>query len=373
MAWLITCSAKYHLLICRVMYSLTAMKIACSIRANNRSQARPSLCMTSAATWSQRPRPTPMVTTSSATCVPAPTPCANSSRLAYMQGGQKAGSAGGNDTIADAISAIPVGAGLSLTDYNFCEVLPASIQGQVFVDLDFDCIRDAEEQPLSGVKVELLNGNGQVIATTFTDANGQYSFVGLRPGTYSVRETQPDGYFQGGTVAPATGGDVSIDDLIANMVLGSGDAIREANFCEVPPAKISGYVFQAAHRSSPTISTRWTSIRCATVNALAMTSRLARCGCNYARWLACRSIVSRAMDGVYTTQYIEVLTDANGYFEFNGLRAGAYNNLSDATQRLLRQPRYTWLNWWLWCEQRTAEHSAAVRSADAIADHGCIH
>ncbi len=162
----------------------------------------------------------------------------------YLQGGQKAGSAGGNDSLTDAISAIPVGAGQTLTDYNFCEVLPASIHGQVFVDLDFDCIRDAEEKPLAGVKVELLGANGQVLATTVTDANGQYSFAGLQPGTYSVREYQPDGYFQGGTIAPATGGDVSIDDLIANLVLGSGDAIREANFCEVPPAKISGYVFQ---------------------------------------------------------------------------------------------------------------------------------
>lgn len=243
----------------------------------------------------------------------------------YLQGGQKAGSAGGNDSLTDAISAIPVGAGQTLTDYNFCEVLPASIQGQVFVDLDFDCLRDAEEQPLAGVKVELLSGNGQVIATTFTDANGQYSFAGLQPGTYSVRESQPAGYFQGGTIAPATGGDVSIDDLIANLVLGSGDTIRDANFCEVPPAKISGYVFQDG---APIVTSDINSVDLNTVRDGTRTSDDRPIG--QVR-LQLRTIAgmpidsSNAMSGVYTTQFIEVLTDANGYFEFNGLRAGSYN------------------------------------------------
>lgn len=243
----------------------------------------------------------------------------------YLQGGQKAGSAGGNDTLTDAISAIPVGAGQTLTDYNFCEVLPASIQGQVFVDLDFDCLRDPEEKPLSGVKIELLNVNGQIVATTFTDADGQYSFLGLQPGTYSVRETQPTGYFQGGTVAPATGGDVSIDDLIARLVLGSGDAIREANFCEVPPARISGYVFQDG---APIVTSDIDAVDLNTVRDGHRTGDDKPIG--QVR-LQLRTVAgvpidsSNAMQGVYTTQYIEVLTDANGYFEFNGLRAGAYN------------------------------------------------
>ncbi len=243
----------------------------------------------------------------------------------YLQGGQKAGSAGGNDTLTDAISAIPVGAGQTLTDYNFCEVVPASIQGQVFVDLDFDCLRDADEQPLAGVKVELLNASGQVLSTTFTDANGQYSFAGLRPGTYSVRETQPDGYFQGGTIAPATGGDVSIDDLISQLVLGSGDQIREANFCEVPPAKISGYVFQDG---APIVTSDINSVDLNSVRDGQRTSDDRPIG--QVR-LQLRTIAgmpidsSRALSGTYSTQYIEVLTDANGYFEFNGLRAGAYN------------------------------------------------
>ncbi len=243
----------------------------------------------------------------------------------YLQGGQKAGSAGGNDTLTDVISAIPVGAGQVLTDYNFCEVLPASINGQVWVDLDFDCLRDPEEQPLSGVKIELLDATGKVIATTFTDAAGKYSFLGLNPGTYTVRETQPAGYFQGGQMAPATGGDDSIEDIISSLVLQSGDAIQEANFCEVPPAKISGYVFQ----DGPPIVT--TDISSVDLNSIRDGKRTADDKPIGRVRLQLRTIAgaplesSRALSGVYTTQYIEVITDENGYFEFNGLRAGTYN------------------------------------------------
>ncbi|MGN6546073.1 MAG: SdrD B-like domain-containing protein, partial [Aureliella sp.] len=243
----------------------------------------------------------------------------------YLQGGQKAGSAGGNDSQADVISAIPIAAGATLINYNFCEVKPASISGQVFVDLNFDCVRDENEQLLSGVKVELLDSTGQVIATTLTDASGQYRFVGLRPGTYSVRETQPDGYFQGGQKAPATGGDDSVDDLISGMRLQSGDAVHDANFCEVPPATISGYVFQ----DGPAIVT--SNINDIDLNSVRDGRRTSDDKPIGRVRLQLRTIAgapidsSRALNGVYTTEYIEVETDENGYFEFQGLRAGTYN------------------------------------------------
>ncbi len=243
----------------------------------------------------------------------------------YLHGGQLAGSHGGNDTVADAISAIVIGAGQKLVNYNFCEIVPASIAGRVFVDLNFDCIQDPNENSLSGVKVELLDAAGNVVATTFTDANGRYNFGNLRPGTYSVRESQPAGYFHGGQVAPATGGDATVDDLISGITLTPGDAVQEANFCEVPPAKISGYVYQ----DGPTIITP-------DINAIDLNTIRdgARTGDDkpigqvrvQLRTIAGQPIDStRALSGYYSTQFIEVLTDANGYFEFDGLRAGSYN------------------------------------------------
>ena len=59
---------------------------------------------------------------------------------------------------------------------------------------------------LEGVVIDLLDGNGNVIATTFTNAAGEYDFTGLPPGKYSVREHQPAEYFDGGERVGTLGG-----------------------------------------------------------------------------------------------------------------------------------------------------------------------
>ncbi len=58
----------------------------------------------------------------------------------------------------------------------------------VWIDANSDGIQDEDEDPLAGVKVELLV-EGKVIATTATDANGRYVFDNLPAGTYQVRFT----------------------------------------------------------------------------------------------------------------------------------------------------------------------------------------
>jgi hypothetical protein len=77
-----------------------------------------------------------------------------------------------------------------------------------------------------------------------TDARGHYSFGGLRPGNYSVRQTQPGGYLQGGQKAGSAGGDDSLQDLISSITIAPGATLIEYNFCEREPAKLSGFVFQ---------------------------------------------------------------------------------------------------------------------------------
>ena len=102
----------------------------------------------------------------------------------WLQGGQKAGSAGGDDSTHDSISRIPVGWGQRLTQYNFCELEPSSISGIVFVDGNGDCVQDAGEPPLEGVTIELRDASGRFITSTTTDASGRYTFANLAPGSY---------------------------------------------------------------------------------------------------------------------------------------------------------------------------------------------
>ena len=75
------------------------------------------------------------------------------------------------------------------------DVTKASLGSTVFVDANNNGIQDAGEPGGAGVKVVLLDENNAVVATTFSDANGNYSFTGLNPGFYSVQFSQlPTGY-----------------------------------------------------------------------------------------------------------------------------------------------------------------------------------
>src|SRR5262249_5987518 len=76
----------------------------------------------------------------------------------------------------------------------------ASISGQKFDDLDGNGVHDKGEPGLPGWTIFLdLNNNGVLDKgepSTVTDENGNYSFTDLAPGTYYVREVQPDGWLQ---------------------------------------------------------------------------------------------------------------------------------------------------------------------------------
>lgn len=76
----------------------------------------------------------------------------------------------------------PVAAPLS------CSTCPqtGSIGDRVWYDTDRDGIQDGGENGILGVTVKLRNASNTVIATTTTNANGNYLFSGLNAGTYSV-------------------------------------------------------------------------------------------------------------------------------------------------------------------------------------------
>lgn len=118
----------------------------------------------------------------------------------FADGKEGPGSAGGTadnsvfdgTPAANTISNITLGAGEKGTDYVFGE-RAVVINGHVYKDIDRDGTRDPEDTPIPGVVIELYE-NGTLIATTTTDADGNYSFTDLPSGNYTIRETQPDGY-----------------------------------------------------------------------------------------------------------------------------------------------------------------------------------
>jgi hypothetical protein len=102
-----------------------------------------------------------------------------------------------------------------------CDPAPIEIGNRVWLDSDKDGIQDAGEMGLPSIQVQLYQG-ATLIATTTTDANGQYIFTGLLPNTaYQVQVNLSQAYL--GT-KPLSTANVSTNgfDLIDNDMVQSG-------------------------------------------------------------------------------------------------------------------------------------------------------
>jgi hypothetical protein len=164
----------------------------------------------------------------------------------YLDGKDTAGNFGGATTSNDVISAVTLNSGDAGTDYNFGEILPASIAGYVYVDANNDGIKQTSEAGIGGIAVTLTGTNDQGAITPvvfYTNPDGSYSFINLRPGTYSVSEgAVPSTYLDGKDTAGNFGGTVT-NDLISTVSLGQGAIGTDYNFGELLPASISGNVY----------------------------------------------------------------------------------------------------------------------------------
>ena len=161
----------------------------------------------------------------------------------YFDGKESLGSEGGSLLAPDSMIDIALIGGTDAVNYDFCEIIPSSISGRVSVDTDGDGEYDANETLLEGVTVELFNSSGTLVATTTTNAAGRYEFTNLRPGTYTVTETQPSDYFDGADHVGSAGGVLQAPDSITGITLISGTDAISYDFCELEPVSLSGYVY----------------------------------------------------------------------------------------------------------------------------------
>ncbi len=141
-----------------------------------------------------------------------------------------AGSAGGDVSGSNRIGNITLASGEVAVEYDFCERPGSEILGSVFADRDDDCLFDADEPGIEGVRVELYDDSGELIASTTTDAAGNYRFTNLPAGNYTVREIQPAGWIHGGQKAGSAGGDDSSADVISRIPVSWGERLTQYNF-----------------------------------------------------------------------------------------------------------------------------------------------
>lgn len=160
----------------------------------------------------------------------------------YVADDDHVGSAGGSIVNITTLGNVALTSGTNGTDYDFCEVQPASLSGVVRVDQNGDCDVNPNDPPLAGVTVQLLDASGTVIATTVTNANGVYTFSGLMPGQYSVHKIPPAGYFDDDAHVGTAGGNIASLDDVTSITLASGTNATGYDFCEAQPVSIAGVV-----------------------------------------------------------------------------------------------------------------------------------
>lgn len=154
----------------------------------------------------------------------------------YLDGKDALGSAGGTQG-HDQVTGINLGVGVDGTRYDFGEVWPATLTGWVFVDTNDNCQKEASEKGIGGATLTLIGTDdlgAAVNRTTTTAADGSYAFSNVRPGLYTVIETQPSGYLDGKEMAGNSGGAVE-SDRISGIELSNGEVASGYNFCEVVP------------------------------------------------------------------------------------------------------------------------------------------
>ena len=135
----------------------------------------------------------------------------------------------------------------STTDVNFGYVNNNSLSGTVYRDDSRNGDQDGTEPGYSGVIVQLLDKDGQVITTTTTDANGRYSFDKLPDGTYSVTVVK-DGELA--DTEQTEDPDATKDNSSEPVTLGEDNPSKDhIDFGYVPDYSIHGLVYRDGDRS----------------------------------------------------------------------------------------------------------------------------
>ena len=98
---------------------------------------------------------------------------------------------------------VSISSGSAFVNKDFGNFQPGSINGTKFHDLNGNGLRDGGEPGLSNWRIRLAL-NGVPIDSALTDGSGNYAFVGLLPGSYTVSELQKAGWAQTAPPFPGT-------------------------------------------------------------------------------------------------------------------------------------------------------------------------
>ena len=176
---------------------------------------------------------------------------------------------------------------------NFGYVKKHAISGNIYLDENRDKTKNGNDINLSGVTVTLVDGSGNVVATTTTDASGNYNFPGLSDGTYTVK-VDTTGKLAGLEQTEDPSGAKNSQSTPITFTRNDPD-VTNVNFGYAKDYSIAGNVYRDSNRSESKDATE-TVFQGVTVN-----------------------LVDASGNVVATTT-----TDADGNYSFSKLPAGDY-------------------------------------------------
>ncbi|WP_348697802.1 SdrD B-like domain-containing protein [Duganella fentianensis] len=179
------------------------------------------------------------------------------------------------------------------------KVPPAHLGDFVWEDSNGNGVQDSGEAGLADVVVQLKDGSGNVVASTKTEANGQYHFD-VNPGTYSVTVQAPNGYVATGK---GLGGDAAADSDIdaqgntASITLAPGETNNKADAGLVRPVSLGSTVWYDTNRD----------------------------GVQNNGETGVAGVKVTLLDANGQSTGISATTDASGHYQFEGLKPGSYS------------------------------------------------
>ena len=154
----------------------------------------------------------------------------------YLDGKDTQGTPGTGTTQNDRFANIVLAAGVDGTNNNFGELRPSSLGGYVFIDANANGVRNNGEAGIPGVTIRLTgtdNSGANVSLQMSTGSDGAYLFTGLRPGVYTISETQPAGFADGPDRQGTPGTGTTGNDVFTDITLNQGVDGRDNNFGEL--------------------------------------------------------------------------------------------------------------------------------------------
>ena len=137
------------------------------------------------------------------------------------------------DTATGISGSVTLVSGESVTSVDAGLIGPASLGDKVWLDTDKDGIQDAGETGAAGVTVKLLSATDAVLTSVVTDADGEYLFSDLAPGTYRVQFVLPTNHtFTLKGVGSDTEADSDADTtsgMTAAVTLAAGDNVTSVD------------------------------------------------------------------------------------------------------------------------------------------------